>query len=238
MECGSRLPEQVEDNSPAATPSGILSSGLSAPPITSAVSQRSALRKDIVQAPPAKRHSIVGEFFKLAFVSFLLACLIQVLRAPAAIPPTLTGKAAPTAGTLALLEKSAQTKTPKLFPLSELNKFIASLAQQNPNEGVFLTLDVGEFNFFVTRDFHGLPIYFSMRVAPVQSEGKLVGNPRGAAIGRLQLPTFLSDVVQKQFQPALVRLAPAIALIEKAQAITITPDSVTLQWLEYSKATH
>jgi len=231
-DCGNRLPEQMGNREGASTEPEFLTAGLAAPPIPT-TNYRPPVRRDFPARIPVKNRSFFGGLFKLAFLGFLLACLVEVVRPPDGIPPDIAANSRSAAKTLAHLQMCAQSRTVRTWtiPLPVLNEYIASVARQAPDARAFVTLDMGEIHFFDERNIFGHAIYFSLLTVPEESGGTLRARLKGTSIGRLPLPSFFTGLIQTLFQPILNRLSPAFDLVQKAQTIVITPTDITLQWL-------
>ena len=238
-DCGARLPEHVESSQNAGMEPEVLTAGLTAPALPAMGSHRPPARRPLREAPPAKKGSFLVEIFQMAVLGFLLACIVQAARLPNGIPPAMPANSQAAANTFANLENCAQAGTLKSWPIALplLNQFLASVAQESPDERVCVALALKEFRFFVVRNFFGRSICFSLLVVPDESEGLLQAQLKGASIGRLPVPSFLTRAILPQFQPALKRLGPSIGLVQKAQTVIITPTIVTLQWLGTRKDT-
>ena len=231
-ECGERLPELGEDETPGATAPGIVGRAPGGPTASSRLPVR---RKQKWRLP-----SVNLSFSAMGLLLVALFCLIQASRDPDDLPPAVAidnqaGRAAFDRLQKCATAPGVMTWAPKL---SEINGFLASDFQpppgtlrRKPAERIFVSLGTDDFIFFVEKSFLGMQFDFAMRVVPDDSGGMLDARPTSVSVGRLPVPAFLAWLIHPQFRSALKKLAPVIELLRKAKTIVITPNDVTLQWL-------
>jgi len=247
--CGMRLPEAMTSGptDSAGKPSAGAVSGLAAPPLPGVPYKRPDRRSQPSSRPAAAERGMTGflvsSLFWLAAVSATLACLIQMVREPDAIPaPVGTDTLAAHETFSTLRDLGASPKAISWTVNSKaINQFLESTIEMKPNDAgfsslsarfqrAFVKLNKGSFALCIDQKFFGAHLYFLLDLKPEITASGLGAKPAGGAIGRMPVHPALLPVFLRLFKPAITGLSQPLELLKKAKSVTITPDDATLKW--------
>jgi len=247
--CGTRLPEAVPSApaDSAGKPSARAASGLAAPPLPGVPYRRPARRPQPSSRPlQAERETgglQVSSLFWLVVVSATLACLIQMVREPDAIPAPVGIDSSAARETFSTLMDLRASPKPISWTVNSkaINQFLESTIQMKPNDAgasamsarfqrAFVQLKKGSFALCVDQKFFGTHLYFLLDLEPEITASGLGAKPAGGAVGRMPVHPALMPVFLRLFEPVITGLSQPLELLKKVNSVTITPGDATLQW--------
>ena len=247
--CGTRLPVQaaaapVATGGPAGKPSAAAAPGLAAPPLPGVPHRKP--RKSARPEPVAESGAsgfLVLSLLWLVVISATLACLVQMVREPDAIPAVVGVDKAAAHETFSTLKGLCSSRTPSSWIVNSkaINQFLESTIEMKPVEGglpamgarfqrAFVKLNKGSFAFCIDQQFFGADLYFSLDLDPQITGAGLDVKPAGGSIGRMPVHPALMPVFLRLFEPAIAGLFQPLEFLRKANSVTITPDDATLKW--------
>jgi len=200
--------------------------------------------------PPAMRS---GALFKgvwiflkevavTAALAFVIACLVQMLRAPDGV----VAAKAPLEASASLLAADIQAARDNPYPRAltitadQANNFLAARlapALAGPMgwppvsfSRAFVVPADGRLTLAVQQAFMGLPVFLQVTVEPVAGDGGIGARLVGGRIGRLPLPTALLPQFEKSFSPTLGALATPMEWFRSASSVEISPAGAVVNW--------
>ncbi len=249
--CGTRLPEASPSDpaDSAGKPSAAAAPGLAAPPLPGGPQRqtRPGRRSKRSSQPAAAEREVTGVLVSnliwLAVVSATLACLIQMVREPDAIPApvgTDTLAAHETFSTLKDLVSSPKAISWTINSKA-INQFLESTIEMKSDDAgtssmrvrfqrAFVKLDKGSFTLCVDQKFFGTHLYLLLDLKPESTASGLRAKPAGGAIGRMPVHPALMPVFLRLFEPTIAGLSQPLEFLKMAKSVTITPHDATLQW--------
>ena len=183
---------------------------------------------------------IARELAVTAALAFVLACLVQMLRAPTGIPPAT----APVESSASFLAADLQAARENPYPRSvvvtanQANNFLAARLSPGTSEGwppvtfarAFVVPGNGDVIFRVQQAYLGLPVYLSLTLVPEHSNGGTTAKIIAGKIGRLPVPDFLLPKFAASFDPTFGALRGPADWFGSAESIVVTPEGATINW--------
>jgi hypothetical protein len=239
LNCGQRLvaPNSGVMSRGAATTS---SAGASAPPLPVTPQKKKAPANKLRQRSSGGR----GVFINLVLLLLLAGIgfgIYLILQPPEGIPAPVATDHEATERMLAFFQKAA-TSPGGVWSVDErsINQFLSANVRMSPVVGAFglhadfvrcfVTLREGEFDFVMQQKINDYPLYFALRVAPLEGGSSLGVRIAGATLGRLPVPDFLARVLLPLWQPCFDSLGKSIPLLSTGRSVSITPKKVVIRW--------
>ena len=237
LNCGQRLAAPAKGSLPG-VPTGF-SVGASAPALPTASVRRPLPGK-------ARKLSSTGRGGLLSFLPILLlvalgVAIYLVSQPPASIPAPATADEQATQRMLAFFQKASSAPGGAwMADQHSINQFLSTSVRLQPianNLGLhadfercYVELREGGLDFVMQQKIQDYPLYFTLRVQPVVSDGLLSVRFAGASLGRLPVPEFATPLLMALWQPCFDSMESAINILGTAREVRITPKSVVVRW--------
>lgn len=185
--------------------------------------------------------TLVREVIGLAILAALLAALLQATRAPDAIPPPQTAKAALTSLLAADIQAARENPYPRSVDVTweQANTFLASrltALEGTSNvlrarfERAYIRGEGGEVVLGVEQRLGHWPVYLQLTFQIQSSSQGTTAQPIAGQMGRLPVPKFLLHYFVRTFQDVMDALKAPTSWISTATGVTLTPEGAKLLW--------
>jgi hypothetical protein len=180
-----------------------------------------------------------------AFLAFVMAVIIQVLRMPDNVPALANPDATKAADLFQGVKTFADSPYARVLDLSQdqVNMYLASrLTGSGPTEAsamvtgsrfarAAVALEPGVAKIFVERKFLGAAVFVQADLAVEMTPTGPVTTLSNARIGRLPLPAPLDGIVlDRSVRPVLDALSDGAALLQRANQISLSAGSLRVGW--------